>query len=305
MGLWGLLPGMDQEVVRPLLEDKMVSSNMMLRAKAAWVVLCHFPDMKEAARSIIKGLSNSGDQEAALASETIVRSGQASVFVAQDLSDDPIIHPLVALNATLHLLRYRVQLEKKPFSLLSILKTITRPLQINEATPAEVILFAQDCHDDISRQIVQYQDVAARSFLLGLALNVSDTNDVASLAYPMAEEIFKKKSFGPLLEGGCRFFFQVGPKSFSLAKRLSASQYEEVRIQAIALLAALHHEKEAIELLRQELLLASFDGRMAILALLPQFSLNDALPFLEEALKDKSSLLRTRAAGVYLYMKYQ
>lgn len=302
-GLWGINET-DIDTISTILREQLRSTNIFLRAKSAWVALCHIPELKEEAQSALKALSFSGDKEAALVSGVVSRSGKAGCIPALDLCRDPNVHPLVRLNASLQLIRYRTQLERAPFDMLTTLRTISRPLEWNEQSPGKAVLFAQNDQDDISRQMSQYKDASVRCSLLGLALNTSTSPDIEQLSYKMAEEVLKKKAWGPLLEGGTELFFQVGPKSLNLARRLSGSLHEEVRIQAAGILAAMHCEKEALEILKQEAPIASFDGKMAILALLPQFSMEDAVPFLTTAMKDTSSLLRTRAAGVFLFMKY-
>lgn len=304
LGMWGLDNEKKKEEIAACLLDFIRSSNILLKSKASWVALCHIPDLKDEAQCAIKSLSLSGDKEANLVASLLSRCGKTGLPLAKNLYKDLNVHPLVRLNSALQLIRYRTELEQAPFELLETLEIITRPLTWNEQNPGGAVLFETSEEDELRHQLAQYKDVSVRCSLIGLALNTSNSPEVEKISYKMAGEVLKKKAWGPLLEGGSELFFQVGPKSLALARKLTGSLYEEVRIQAAGILAAMNCQKEALTLLSQEFTTATFDGKMAILALLSPFTLEEASPFLTTAMKDKSMLLRTRAAGVFLFMKY-
>jgi hypothetical protein len=305
IGLWRSHFEGIMEQAQPILAKMLISSNYRIKAKAAWACFCQIPPLKEEALSTLKLLSQIGDTEAELVSGVLCRSGINGLELSAAFSKDPYAHQLCRLNATLNLLLYRTQLDKTPFELLTQLKKINRPLQFEEHIPGRPVLFQTMEEEDLSQQIVLLRDIEVRCFLLGLALNSSDSTALEHEAYIMAEGLLKKKSWGPILEGGSNLFLQVGPKSIAFAQKLAQSFHEEVRIQTAGILAALGCQKEALDIIEISFPAVTFDGKMTILALLPQFPFQDALPFLISALKDKSSLIRTRAAGVYLLMKYR
>lgn len=305
IGLWKSHLEQEMEEIRPLLADMLISSNSRIKAKAAWACFCQIPTLREESLSSLKLLSQIGDKEAELVSEVLCRSGMNGLELSIAFMKDPYAHPLCRLNAALTLIRYRSQLDKAPFELLTLLKKMNRPLQWNEHAPGQPVLFQTEEEEELGRQFVLFRDIEVRSYLLGLILNNSSSPQIEKEAYFFAETLLKKKSWGPLLEGGSQLFLQVGPESIAFARKLAMSFYEEVRIQTAGILAALGCSKEALDIIQMSFPSASFDGKMAILTLLPQFPLQDVLPFLISAMKDKSSLLRTRAASVFLFMKYR
>ena len=301
LGLWGC-PNTPPFI--HAVEALLHSSNLPLRLKAAWVAYLHVPQLHEEACSILKMLSQGGEEEAELVSKVLSSSGSKTVELAQILFKDPDVHPLCRVNACVQLMRHRSYLEQAPFELLQVLKNVNRPLQCDEQQGDMTIIFAKEGDAEIEQQWISQQDSSVRCYLLGLVINTSDNLAVESLAYKFAENLLKKKSWGPLFESGSQLFLQVGPKSLAFVRKLAQSFHEEVRIQAAGLLASLHSEQEALELIKNELPLCTFEGKMTIVALMPFFSFHDALPILISSMQDTSSLLRVRAAGMYLYLKY-
>lgn len=304
IGLWKTRCEQQMGEIQPLVAGMLISSNSRIKAKASWACFCQIPELREEALSSLKLLSQVGDKEAELVSEVLCRSGMNGLELSNAFMKDPYAHPLCRLNAALTLIRFRSQLDKAPFELLSLLKKINRPLQWGEHSPGRPLLFRTG-EEELERQLVLFHDVEVRCSLLGLILNTSSSPQIEKEAYFFAEALLKKKSWGPVLEGGAQLFLQVGPNSIAFAKKLAMSFYEEVRIQTAGILAALGCSKEALDIIQMGFPSASFDGKMAILAILSQFPLQDALPFLISAMKDKSTLLRTRAASVFLFMKYR
>ena len=305
IGLWKNRFDPQSEEITRILAQMLASSNSRIKAKAAWTCYCQIPELKEEALSSLKALSQTGDKEAELVSEVLCRSGIKGLELSKAFMKDPYAHPLCRMNAAVQLLRYRSQLEQTPFELLFLLKKISRPLSFDEHTPGNPILFQTLEDEEIERQVTLFRDVEVRSFLLGFLLNCSDSPKIEQEAYKVAEDLLKKKSWGPLLEGGSLLFLQVGPKSVELAKRLSMSFHEEVRIQAAGILAALGCRREALDILEMSFPSATFEGKMALLAILPNFPFDEALPFLISSMKEKSVLIRTRASGLFLLMKYR
>lgn len=304
LGVWGI-PSQDQDTYVPLIRAFLESSNSLFRAKAAWVALCHIQQLKEEGFSDILALSLGRDQDAELVAKTLVRLGTYGIDLAKTILKNNYANPIARLNSGLFLLKQRVHDDAVANEMLVILKNINRPLYFDERADGKVLLFCPFDEDDIGQQIARTRDAEVRCYVLGLLLTTAESKDIERRIYKMAEDILKKRSWGPIFEGGTTLFFQVGPNALPFVRALSKSLYEEVRIQTAGILAFLGCKQEALQIVKQEWTLASFEGKMVLLALLPHFSFQQALPFLIASMKDRSSLMRARAAGVFLYMKYR